>query len=88
MMELVKYGADWCSPCKLVDRVLEAEGVKHTKVDVEKNSDIASALKIRTVPVLIVYDGEKEVARHNSSDPSSVKAFLREHGFITPSKGI
>lgn len=59
-----KYGAQWCSPCKALDRTLEQiTEVDVIKYDVDEYEDLAIEKKIRNVPVLIFYDGDREVER-------------------------
>ena len=59
-----KYGASWCGPCKILDRILQQiKDVDIIKYDVDEWEDLANEKGIRNVPVLIFYDGDKEVDR-------------------------
>lgn len=59
-----KYGAAWCGPCKMLDRTLEqVKDVEIVKYDVDEYEDLATEKSIRNIPVLIFYDGDKEVDR-------------------------
>jgi thiol-disulfide isomerase/thioredoxin len=59
-----KYGAQWCSPCRALDRTLaQITEVDVIKYDVDEHEDLIASKKIRNVPVLIFYDGDKEVDR-------------------------
>ena len=59
-----KYGASWCGPCKILDRTLQQiTDVDIIKYDVDEWEDLANEKGIRNVPVLIFYDGDKEVDR-------------------------
>lgn len=59
-----KYGAQWCLPCKALDRTLEQlTGIDVIKYDVDENEDLAIKKNIRNVPVLIFYNGDNEVDR-------------------------
>lgn len=65
---LVKYGADWCAPCKQLDPILEetseeVEDTKFYKLDVDKNGDIAQQYEIRGIPTLILFNNGNEVKR-------------------------
>ncbi len=62
---LVDFWAPWCTPCKIqgpiVSEVAEAIGDKASicKLDVDQNKKIASKLKIRSIPTIIIFkDGE------------------------------
>lgn len=59
-----KYGAAWCGPCRALDRTLEQiTEVDVIKYDVDEYEDLAMQKNIRSVPVLIFYDGDNEVDR-------------------------
>ena len=59
-----KYGAAWCGPCRALDKTLaQITEVDVIKYDVDEDEDLAIEKKIRNVPVLIFYDGDKEVER-------------------------
>jgi len=65
---LVDYWAKWCGPCKaLIPRLelLEAQSpdVTFVKVDVDENMDASLDLGIRTVPTIMIYNGEELVSR-------------------------
>ena len=59
-----KYGATWCGPCRALDKTLaQITEVDVIKYDVDEYEDLAEEKGIRNVPVLIFYDGDKEVDR-------------------------
>ena len=59
-----KYGAQWCSPCKVLDKTLEQiTDIDIIKYDVDEWEDLANEKGIRNVPVLIFYNGDNEVDR-------------------------
>ena len=62
--KIEKYGASWCGPCKLLDRTLQQiKDIDIIKYDVDEYEDLANEKGIRNVPVLIFYDGDKEIDR-------------------------
>ena len=59
-----KYGAAWCSPCRALDNTLkQLTEVDVIKYDVDEYEDLAIEKNIRSVPVLIFYNGDNEVDR-------------------------
>lgn len=65
---MVKFGASWCCPCKIVAPVLEEmvqEG--QTIYDVDVDSDLTSTAKfgIRGIPTYIVFENGKEIKRES-----------------------
>jgi thioredoxin len=71
---LVDYWAKWCGPCKsLIPRLelIESDypNVTFVKVDVDENMDAALDMGIRSVPTVIIYDGDKLVNRSQGAQP-------------------
>ena len=63
--KIEKYGATWCGPCKTLDKTLEkVKNIEIEKNDVEEcEGELLQEKSIRSVPVLIFYDGILEVER-------------------------
>jgi thioredoxin 1 len=63
---LVDFYATWCGPCKSLMPLLESiEGeyssVKFVKMDVDQNRDYIMELGIRSVPTVMVFNGNEMV---------------------------
>lgn len=60
------YGT-WCMPCKIlapiVDKVVEEQGIKLAKVDVDSNTELVKKFGIMSVPTLIVFKDGVEVSK-------------------------
>jgi thioredoxin 1 len=60
---LVDFGAVWCSPCKMLDPVVEelagewGDSVKVVKLDVDNNPNIAMNYQVMGVPTLMLFKG-------------------------------
>lgn len=57
---LVDFFADWCTPCKMLSRVIDdvaetaQEDIKICKVNVESEKELVERFGIMTIPTLIV----------------------------------
>ena len=64
---LVKFGAPWCGPCKVMDRVLkqvEEKGIKNIyKINVEKEPELSTEYKIRNLPTMIIFQNGEILER-------------------------
>ena len=63
-MKLLKFGAEWCGPCKEMKRRLsnftDCELVE-IDVDDENNEDIVSKYKVRNIPALFLVDDNENI---------------------------
>jgi thioredoxin 1 len=77
MLEVKKFSASWCGPCKTLAPTFNEvknsfSGVLFNEYDIDDSSDVASQFGIRSVPtVLLVKDG-KEVKRIVGANSKSV----------------
>lgn len=65
MAKIIKIGAEWCGPCRALDKQLENfNGCEVIKYDVDENESIADEYKIRNIPVTILFDdNDNEIKR-------------------------
>ena len=67
-MEIIKFSAEWCGPCKayknIFDKVLsEYNDVSVIEVDVDKDTDITKKYGILSIPVKIISKNNVELDR-------------------------
>ena len=68
MVELKKFGASWCGPCRTLAPILsdiksQYDNVSFMEYDVDESFDEATKYSIRSVPTVIVLKNGEEVER-------------------------
>ena len=71
---VVKFGADWCGPCRSLDKVIDeyqqqSGSVKVVKIDVDERGDLASHYKVSGIPKVIMFKQGQPVAQFVGSRP-------------------
>ena len=62
MIEVKKFSAAWCGPCRVLAHTLEGvEGI--TPIDIDTNMETAREHNVRSVPTLVFKKDGKEVHR-------------------------
>lgn len=65
-MKAIKFGAPWCGPCKVQDKILDeliSEGYDIEKINIDDKEELALKYDVMSVPTIIIFDGETEVER-------------------------
>lgn len=64
---LVKFGAPWCGPCKIISNILsQLKNIKVFEVNVDSETDLTSQYNISSLPTLIIFsyvDGELKILK-------------------------
>ena len=67
-VNLVKFTATWCAPCKVVTRTIERvqpefSSVKFQEIDVDDHPRLAKDYKITSLPTVILFRNGDEITR-------------------------
>jgi len=68
MVEVKKFYAEWCGPCKVLTPLMENvktkfTSVKFENVDIDSQFEVAQKYFVRSVPTVIIEKDGKEVER-------------------------
>ena len=72
MKRILRFTASWCGPCKTLAENLERAQLKVPieVIDIDVHEDIANEYGIRSVPCLVMLDGNNEIKRMVGSKPA------------------
>lgn len=64
-MRVIRFTASWCHPCKQLANLLEeiVTPVYIEVIDIDEQSEVATEFGIRSVPTMVMLDGNTEVKR-------------------------
>ena len=66
-MKLLKFEATWCSPCKMLSKVIDGAKDKITvpivPIDIDEQPEMAKLYGVRGVPTMVLTDGDVEIKR-------------------------
>ena len=59
-MKILKFSADWCGPCKMLQKTLDEMVLPYPveSVDIDKQPDLAGEFGIRGVPTMVLLTSE------------------------------
>jgi len=82
---LVKFGADWCGPCRSLDESLRTvtprfQGrMKVLRVDVDKNPELSQTFGVRSIPhSFILYQGRIVDSRRGSMAKDTLVTWMEQ----------
>jgi thioredoxin-like negative regulator of GroEL len=66
-MKILKFYATWCAPCKALSATINSIKDEITleieEIDSDENMDMARKYNVRSLPTMIMVDGDKEIKR-------------------------
>lgn len=62
-MQIVKFGATWCQPCKVVDALLDElpDDIPVVKYDTDESPEIATQFGVKGVPTTYIVSDTGEI---------------------------
>lgn len=71
-MRLFKIGANWCGPCKALDKLLEDNNIKYEHIDIDTPNGEGLSIKfnVTSIPTLVITDDEENVLRKRIGVPT------------------
>lgn len=79
-VRVLKFGAVWCGPCKMIDPILheledEFPDVEFNFIDVEESPDMAISYGVMGVPRVMIYKEDQKVEDFTGYKP---KEFIND----------
>jgi thioredoxin 1 len=69
MVEIKKFEADWCGPCRMLRPTFQkleekfGSSVKFTYINVDEKQELSNEYGVRNVPLVVIEKDGKEVQR-------------------------
>lgn len=80
-MKFLKFYADWCGPCKVLETNLIRAGIRdYEAINVDENEELSAQYGIRNIPVFVaVSEGGTELGRFvGVKSPDGIKKWIEE----------
>lgn len=83
---IVDYWAPWCGPCRMMAPEFAKAAAalrlkaRFAKIDTEQFPVVSQRLQIRGIPLLILHNKGREIARLSGARPANeIEQFVRQH---------
>lgn len=72
-IKIVKLYADWCAPCKMLERMMRDLDIKHENVNIDSPDGEGLSIKhdVRAIPTLLVLDENDNLIRKMTGLPAT-----------------
>jgi len=77
-MNLVLLTQNGCNPCTMVKNYLNSEKASFEVVNISVESEAVEQYNIMSTPVLILLDGDEEIARVAGFKPSDIDVLIEQ----------
>lgn len=77
---VIKFQKQNCSPCEQVDKWLKDHNVEYETINPYDSPEKAVQYKVRSVPTVLLYEGDSEIGRVVGYKPEMLSDVL---GFLT-----
>lgn len=81
MTRILRFTASWCQPCKMLSKSFEQLDIEIPVevYDIDEQGDVAMDFGIRSVPTLIMMDGNTELKRISKAlNPTQLKEWITQ----------
>lgn len=85
MIKIYDFYAEWCGPCRMMEPSIKAimrdyPHVEVVKVNVDHFEDLTARHKVTSIPTLVFFKDDVEVARLNGfASQDAIKTILKKY---------
>lgn len=79
MSKIIKMYADWCGPCKVLEKMLVESNVEHESVNIDSPDGEGLSLKynVRAIPTMLVLDDDGNLLRKMTGLPATPEDLMK-----------